>query len=99
MSEATGDMHVLTDKAEGRPHPYHLVNPSPWPLIGAVSGGVMLFGAVWWMHFGVWYICVPGILGVLTPRLPVQPFYDPEGLCDDPARIAAVQVDPLYYKG
>ncbi|MCA9567258.1 MAG: lysophospholipase [Myxococcales bacterium] len=40
-----------------------------------------------------------GILGVLTPRLPVQPFYDPEGLCDDPARIAAVQVDPLYYKG
>ncbi|MCB9960012.1 MAG: cytochrome c oxidase subunit 3 [Rhodospirillaceae bacterium] len=66
MSEATGDMQVLTDKAEGRPHPYHLVNPSPWPLVGAASGGLMLFGAVWWMHFGVWYMCVAGIVGVLS---------------------------------
>ncbi len=27
-------------------HPYHLVNPSPWPLLGAFSGGIMLFGAI-----------------------------------------------------
>lgn len=40
-----------------------------------------------------------GILGRLTPRLPVEPFYDPESLSDDPDVVAGVQADPLYYKG
>ncbi len=39
------------------------------------------------------------ILGRLLPRLPVQPFYDPEALCDDPDILAATEADPLFYKG
>jgi cytochrome c oxidase subunit III len=31
-------------------HPYHLVNPSPWPLFGSIAGGVMAGGAVLFMH-------------------------------------------------
>ena len=31
-------------------HPYHLVDPSPWPLIGAISGGVLATGLVLFMH-------------------------------------------------
>jgi cytochrome c oxidase subunit III len=31
-------------------HPYHLVDPSPWPLIGAIAGGVMAGGGVLFMH-------------------------------------------------
>ncbi len=31
-------------------HPYHLVDPSPWPLIGAVGGLLMTFGLVLFMH-------------------------------------------------
>ena len=27
-------------------HPYHLVDPSPWPLVGAIAGGVMAVGGV-----------------------------------------------------
>ncbi|HYI88328.1 MAG TPA: cytochrome c oxidase subunit 3, partial [Beijerinckiaceae bacterium] len=27
-------------------HDYHLVDPSPWPLIGATSAFVMAFGLV-----------------------------------------------------
>ena len=34
----------------GKPHPYHLVRPSIWPLIGALSGGLMAVGAVMYMH-------------------------------------------------
>jgi cytochrome c oxidase subunit 3 len=31
-------------------HDYHLVNPSPWPIIGSFSAMVMALGAVRWMH-------------------------------------------------
>ena len=37
-------------------HDYHLVEPDPWPIIGAISGGVLFSGAVLWFHenrFGV----------------------------------------------
>ncbi len=29
-------------------HDYHLVNPSPWPLVGSVSAMIMMLGAVAW---------------------------------------------------
>jgi cytochrome c oxidase subunit 3 len=38
-----GDHHAVH-------HDYHLVNPSPWPALGALSGFVLAFGAVWYMH-------------------------------------------------
>ncbi|MFZ2007708.1 MAG: cytochrome c oxidase subunit 3 [Stellaceae bacterium] len=31
-------------------HPYHLVNPSPWPLFGSIAAGIMAGGAVLFMH-------------------------------------------------
>ena len=30
-------------------HDYHLVNPSPWPLVGSISAVVLTIGAVIWM--------------------------------------------------
>ncbi|NHK26563.1 cytochrome c oxidase subunit 3 [Parvularcula flava] len=33
-------------------HDYHLVNPSPWPLLGSVSAMIMMLGAVTWAHSG-----------------------------------------------
>jgi cytochrome c oxidase subunit 3 len=30
-------------------HDYHLVNPSPWPLIGSIGATIMMIGAVVWM--------------------------------------------------
>jgi len=34
----------------GKPHPYHLVRPSPWPLLSAFAGGLLAVGAVMYMH-------------------------------------------------
>lgn len=34
----------------GKPHPYHLVNPSPWPFLGSLAGGLLAVGAVMYMH-------------------------------------------------
>src|ERR1700744_3080693 len=54
--------------AQGKHHDYHLVDPSPWPLVGSVSAFIMAVGAITWMHhltvaapiiFGI------GVIGVL----------------------------------
>lgn len=34
----------------GKPHPYHLVRPSIWPLAGAFAGGLLALGLVLFMH-------------------------------------------------
>ena len=31
--------HYVEYSTTGKPHPYHLVRPSPWPLLGALAGG------------------------------------------------------------
>jgi len=31
-------------------HDYHLVDPSPWPVVGSAGAFVMLAGAVFWMN-------------------------------------------------
>ena len=49
-------------------HDYHLVEPDPWPLIGAISAGVMFSGTVLWFHenrFGV-PLMILGLIGVLV---------------------------------
>jgi cytochrome c oxidase subunit 3 len=41
----------MSDAAAHKPnHPYHLVNPSPWPLVGSLAGGVFAIGMVFYMH-------------------------------------------------
>jgi cytochrome c oxidase subunit 3 len=49
-------------------HPYHLVDPSPWPVIGAISAGLMTTGMVMFMHHvGPWEVLLPlGIVGILA---------------------------------
>ncbi|MEM1420746.1 MAG: cytochrome c oxidase subunit 3, partial [Pseudomonadota bacterium] len=31
-------------------HDFHIVDPSPWPVLAAIGTFVMLVGAVFWMH-------------------------------------------------
>jgi cytochrome c oxidase subunit 3 len=51
--------------AHAKEHDYHILHPSIWPFIGAVSGFTMLFGAVLFMHgLGPWLMLI-GLAGVL----------------------------------
>jgi cytochrome c oxidase subunit 3 len=34
----------------GKPHPYHIVRPSIWPLAGAFAGGLFCLGLIFFMH-------------------------------------------------
>ena len=61
-------------------HDYHLVDPSPWPVVGSIGAFTMMVGAVFWMHedyMGFWglpvngtpYICLIGLGIVLFTML------------------------------
>ena len=41
---------VTYDLTSGKHHPYHLVKPSPWPIIGAFSAMLLAVGAIFYMH-------------------------------------------------
>jgi cytochrome c oxidase subunit 3 len=47
-------------------HPYHLVDPSPWPLVGAFSALVLAIGALMYMHDAGSLVMVIGFVMVLV---------------------------------
>lgn len=53
-----------TQFPHGQKHPYHLVNPSPWPLLGAVSAFVFTTGLVLLMHYETWWLLALGGVGI-----------------------------------
>ena len=56
---------------EGVKHDYHLVEPSPWPLVGSVAAVILAFGAVIFMKGlfglpkGTWWVMAAGFAGVI----------------------------------
>jgi cytochrome c oxidase subunit 3 len=56
-------------------HDYHLVNPSPWPLVGSLAATIMALGGVAWMKglFGLpqhtSWLFFAGLAGVLFTML------------------------------
>jgi cytochrome c oxidase subunit 3 len=59
--------------AHAKPHhDYHLVEPSPWPALGAVSAFVAAVGGITWMHHmfpAAPYIFGAGVIGILYTML------------------------------
>ncbi len=46
-------------------HDYHLVDPSPWPAVGAVAAFITAIGAVMYMHDEGYWLLIIGLLGVV----------------------------------
>jgi len=42
-------------------HPYHMVNPSPWPAVGTLAALLMVYGGVWFMKDGPIYLFLLGL--------------------------------------
>ena len=52
--------------SSGLKQPYHLVDPSPWPLTGAIGGGLTVVGIIMAAHFGNYLWLVLGLVVVLA---------------------------------
>ena len=51
--------------AHAKNHDYHILPPSVFPFVGAVSTFIMLFGGVLWMHDSGPWLFLAGFVGVL----------------------------------
>ena len=60
------------EPVHGPKHQYHLVDPSPWPLVAALGAGTMFAGAVLGMHdvplagISGWFIAAAGFIWLVT---------------------------------
>jgi len=56
------------DDFHGHRHPYHLVDPSPWPIVGAIATLLLTGGGVMFMHevAGGTPILILGAIGLLA---------------------------------
>jgi cytochrome c oxidase subunit 3 len=50
-------------------HPFHLVEPSPWPLLSAFAAGFLAVGAVMWMHYGTYGWLIAGFVAVMLTAI------------------------------
>ena len=64
----TADAHGASTLpiSSGLKQPYHLVNPSPWPLVGAFGGALTLFGIVMVAHYGNYLYLGLGLMATLA---------------------------------
>nr|YP_009441596.1 cytochrome c oxidase subunit III [Hylastes brunneus]AOY40142.1 cytochrome c oxidase subunit 3 [Hylastes brunneus] len=51
-------------------HPFHLVDKSPWPLLGSLSTFTLLMGFIKWFHFNELNLLILGI--ILTKLIMLQ---------------------------
>ncbi len=61
----SSDTHGESYVPSGLKHPYHLVDPSPWPLVGAMGGALTLTGIVLYSHFHTFLPLTAGLVVVL----------------------------------
>jgi cytochrome c oxidase subunit 3 len=66
MSSTTDPHAVPAPVSSGLKQPYHLVDPSPWPIIGAVAGFLTVLGIVLYAHYGMWWLLAVGLVLVLA---------------------------------
>jgi cytochrome c oxidase subunit 3 len=71
MSTATaddrhGEPGILDGDSPGIPQPYHLVQPSPWPIVGAAAAGLVAWGAILFLHYDTTWVVIAGGLAVLA---------------------------------
>jgi cytochrome c oxidase subunit 3 len=63
----SSDVHgAAVPEVPGLKHPYHLPDPSPWPILGSLGGFLTVFGIIIAAHYGNYLILAAGGLVVAT---------------------------------
>jgi cytochrome c oxidase subunit 3 len=67
LDTTTADISLdPTEPPPPNKHPYHLVDPSPWPMVASLSAGCLLLGIIMFAHYNIHWVLGLGLLGVLT---------------------------------
>lgn len=56
----------MATQTTARTHPFHMVDPSPWPALGTLAAFLLAVGGIWYMHGGPPYAPLPGFVLVLA---------------------------------
>jgi len=64
MSEHAHGATII--ESSGLKQPYHLVDPSPWPIVGALGGFLIVLGIILAAHYGDYIVITIGALIVFT---------------------------------
>jgi cytochrome c oxidase subunit 3 len=64
MADAHAPAHADAH-GHAKQHDYHLVDPSPWPFVGAVSALAITMGGVYWIRGGTSLVAIAGVIGIL----------------------------------
>ena len=63
----SSDAHGAAVPSEtGLKHPYHLPDPSPWPIIGSLGGFLTVFGIILAAHYKNYIVLILGVLIVVA---------------------------------
>jgi cytochrome c oxidase subunit 3 len=63
----SSDAHGATvPVSSGIKQPYHLPDPSPWPILGSLGGFLIVFGIILAAHYGSYIVLTVGVLGTLA---------------------------------
>ena len=63
---APASLDLASEPAAPHKHPYHLVDPSPWPLLGAFAGAALLCGIILVSHYDAYWMLYLGFAGVIA---------------------------------
>jgi cytochrome c oxidase subunit 3 len=63
---STTDLTANAEPAPLHKHPYHLVDPSPWPLVGAFAGAALLLGIILYAHYDIHWMLGLGFVATLA---------------------------------
>ena len=55
--------------SENQKHPYHLVDPSPWPLVTAASLLILAYGFIMFMHQDKSLLFIIGTLALIASSI------------------------------
>ena len=53
------DSHAATHEQK---HPWHLVDPSPWPIVGSAAAFLLTIGAIYYMHDDMPWVMIAGVV-------------------------------------
>lgn len=62
---STDIQHAAPQATSGLRQPYHIVDPSPWPICASLGAGLIVLGIIFASHYGDYWVLGAGVVGTV----------------------------------